>query len=171
MTDEIHIRALDGDDPEWMTRAFSDIGWNKPASLFCRYLSEQSAGIRSCWVASVNQAFAGYVTANWKPAYPGFAEQGIPEIQDLNVLPSFRRKGIGTALLDRAEAEVAGRSEIVGISVGLHPGYNDAQRLYGKRGYVPDGRGITYRGQYVREGDQITLDDGLLMHLTKRTGC
>ncbi len=65
----------------------------------------------------------------------------IPEIQDLNVLPPFRRKGIATMLLDRAEAEVACRSDVVGIGVGLHPGYNDAQRLYVKRGYIPDGLG------------------------------
>jgi hypothetical protein len=42
--------------------------------------------------------------------------------------------GIGTAnggtSLDRAEAEAARRSGVVGIGVGLHPGYNAAQRLY-----------------------------------------
>jgi hypothetical protein len=41
-------------------------------------------------------------------------------------------------------AEVARRSGVVGIGVGLHPSYNAAQRLYVKRGYIPDARGITY---------------------------
>jgi GNAT superfamily N-acetyltransferase len=136
--------------------------------LFRRYLTEQARGTRSCWVANVNDALAGYVTINWQPTYPGFAEQRIPEIQDLNVLPSFRRKGIGTALLDHAEAQMASRSDIVGIGVGLHPGYNAAQRLYGKRGYIPDGRGVTYKDRCLREGDQVTLDDDLLLHLIKR---
>ncbi|MDQ2841742.1 MAG: GNAT family N-acetyltransferase [Acidobacteriota bacterium] len=90
----------------------------------------------------------------------------IPEIQDLNVLPGFRRKGIATQLLDRAECEIASRSEVVGIGVGLHPGYNDAQRLYGKRGYIPDGQGITYRDRYLRQGEQVVLDDDLVLHLT-----
>ncbi|HKF46029.1 MAG TPA: GNAT family N-acetyltransferase [Terracidiphilus sp.] len=171
MTHGLQIRPLNDADPEVMERAFSAIGWSKPASQFRRYLGEQSAGTRSCWVAILNQTFAGYVTVNWKPPYPAFAEYGIPEIQDLNVLSSFRRKGIASALLDFAETEVAPRSELVGIAVGLHPGYNAAQKLYGKRGYIPDGRGITYKLRSVQEGEQVTLDDSLLLHLTKRIRC
>jgi GNAT superfamily N-acetyltransferase len=167
MTDGLHIRSLDATDPDEMARAFSRIGWFKPDSLFRRYLVEQARETRSCWVANLNNAFAGYITVNWQPTYPGFAEQRIPEIQDLNVLPPLRRKGIGTALLDCVEALIACRSDTVGISVGLHPGYNDALRLYGKRGYIPDGRGITYKDRYLREGDQVTLDDDLLLHLIK----
>jgi ribosomal protein S18 acetylase RimI-like enzyme len=102
------------------------------------------------------------------PAYLPFADAKIPEIQDLNVLPGFRRRGIATQLLDRAEEEIALRRGVVGISVGLHPGYNQAQRLYVKRGYIPDGRGVTYRYQPVKEGVQILLDDHLLLHLTKQ---
>ena len=33
---------------------------------------------------------------------------------------------------------------IVGIGVGLYPDYGSAQRLYIKRGYLPDGHGATY---------------------------
>jgi len=47
--------------------------------------------------------FAGYATVNWRPAYAGFAELNIPEIQDLNVLTRYPRKGIASLLLDRAE--------------------------------------------------------------------
>jgi len=84
------------------------------------------------------------------------------------VLTSYRRRGIATRLLDRAEAEVAPRSSAVGIGVGLHPGYNAAQRLYVKRGYIPDARGITYRECFVDEGASVGLDDDLLMHFTKQ---
>ena len=167
MTDGLHFRFLDDTDPPLMARAFTEIGWVKPIPLFQRYLDEQASGMRLCWVANLNTAFAGYVTVNWKPTYPAFAQQRIPEIQDLNVLPSFRKIGIGTSLLDQVEADIARRSAAVGISVGLHPGYNKAQKLYAKRGYVPDGRGVTYRGRYVREGEQVVLDDDLLLHLTK----
>lgn len=55
-----------------------------------------------------------------------------------------------------------------GIGMGLDPGYNDAHRLYVKRGYIPDGRGVTYRDRYLREGEQVVLDDDLLLHLVKR---
>ncbi len=168
MTDDLHIRPLRDTDAETMAEAFRAIGWEKPAALFRRYLAEEALSIRSCWVANLNLEFAGYVTVNWTPSYPVFAEQKIPEIQDLNVLPSFRRKGIGTALLDAAETEIARVSGVVGIGVGLHPGYNAALKLYGKRGYIPDGQGITYKDRYLTEGDQVILDDDLLLHLLKR---
>ena len=132
------------------------------------YLAEQSAGSRDCLVASVDRQFAGYVTVNWAPTYPGLVELQLPEIQDLNVLPRFRRRGVGTRLLDEAEALVGQRFCAVGIGVGLHPGYNAAQKLYVKRGYVPDGRGVTYRGSYVEEGSEVVLDDELVLHLTKQ---
>jgi hypothetical protein len=71
-------------------------------------------------------------------------------------------------LLDRAEAEVARLSGAVGIGVGLHPGYNAAQRLYVKRGYIPDARGITYRDRFVEDGAKVVVDDDLVMHFTKQ---
>lgn len=167
MTDALHIRSLDRFDPDPIAAAFASIGWLKPAAQFHRYLAEQASGIRLCWVAELEHVFAGYVTVNWKPTYPFFADQQIPEIQDLNVLPAHRRQGIGTALLDHAEAQIARVSDTAGIGVGLHPGYNAAQRLYVKRGYIPDGRGITYKDRYLHEGERIVLDDDLQLHLLK----
>jgi len=35
------------------------------------------------------------------------------------------------------------------------------------RGYVPDGKGLTYDGCPVRQGDEITVNDGLVLYLTK----
>jgi GNAT superfamily N-acetyltransferase len=168
MADAVQIRALNENDPATISAAFTSIGWGKPVGQYQRYLAEQAAGSRICLIATVAGQFAGYVTVNWAPMYLGFVELKVPEIQDLNVLPGFRRKGIGTRLLDRAEQEIALRSSIAGIGVGLHPGYNDAQRLYVKRGYAPDGRGVTYRNRYVEEGMQVVLDDDLVLHLTKR---
>ena len=163
----LHIRLLEESDPSAIAAAFKVIGWNKPETQYQRYLREQLAGTRTCYVAMVDGQFAGYVTVNWRSPYREFAELSIPEIQDLNVLPTFCGKGIASRLLDCAESEVARRSGIVGIAVGLHPGYNVAQRLYAKRGYIPDARGLTYRNRFVDEGASVVLDDDLLMHLTK----
>jgi GNAT superfamily N-acetyltransferase len=162
------IRALNQTDPRTMEQAFHSIGWNKPASLFERYLAEQASHTRACIVATLSEAFTGYITVCWKPGYPGFAERNIPEIQDLNVLPAFRRRGIATALLNEAEAQIARVSAVAGIGVGLHPGYNNAQKLYGQRGYIPDGLGVTYGNHFVREGEHVTLDDNLVLHLVRR---
>lgn len=168
--ESIHIRILEESDPPTIAGAFQNMGWSKPESQYTQYLHEQVAGSRTCFVATVDGQFAGYVTVNWRPNYAGFAELNIPEVQDLNVLTTYRRKGIASRLLDRAESEVAQRSGVVGIGVGLHPGYNAAQRLYVKRGYIPDGRGISYRDHFVDEGAQVRLDDDLVMHFTKQLG-
>jgi GNAT superfamily N-acetyltransferase len=164
----IQVRSIDQHDPPVIAAAFASIGSVKPEGKYRLYLEQEAAGIRNCLVATVDGEFAGYVTINWRPAYPAFAELEIPEIQDLNVLPAFRRRGIASRLLDLAEAQVARRSGVVGIGVGLHSGYNAAQRLYGLRGYIPDGRGVTYRDQYVGQYVQVMLDDHLVLHLTKR---
>jgi len=166
----VQIRPLEETDPPTIAAAFRNMGWNKPEGQYRQYLHEQVMGTRTCFVATVDAQFAGYVTVNWRPTYAGFADLNIPEIQDLNVLAIFRRKGIATRLLNRAEAEAARHSTVVGIGVGLHPGYNAAQRLYVKRGYIPDGRGITYRDQFLDEGTQVRLDDDVVIHLTKQLG-
>jgi GNAT superfamily N-acetyltransferase len=92
---------------------------------------------------------------------------GIPEIQDFNVLPRFRRQGIGTRLIDEVERKVSERSGVAGIGVGMSPDYGAAQRLYALRGYVPDGKGLTSNGSPVKPGDEITVNDGLVLYLTK----
>jgi len=162
------LRTLCEADPPVISAAFAAIGWVKPVAIYQRYLAEQSIGSRLCKLAYAGGQFAAYVTINWTPTYPGFIDPPIPEIQDLNVLPNFRRRGIASLLLDWAETEVALRSSEAGIGVGLHPGYNAAQQLYVKRGYTPDGRGITYRDRFVKEGETIILDDDLVTHLAKR---
>ncbi len=148
-----------------MAECVSGIG--KSVQLFDRYLVEQSEGSRAVFVGLIDQEFAGYITVKWNPTYPPLAAAGAPELQDLNVLPSLRRRGVATSLVTAAEREVKARSNLVGIAVGLHPGYNAAQRMYVRLGYVPDGNGITVREQPVRESQTITLDDNAVLHLEK----
>ena len=112
--------------------------------------------------------FAGYLTVDWSPVYPPFRLGGIPEITDFNVLPPFRRRGIGTRLMDEAERRIAERSPVVRIGFGLTPDYGAAQRMYVMRGYVPDGMGMRKNDRYVKPGDRLTADDDLVLFLTKR---
>jgi ribosomal protein S18 acetylase RimI-like enzyme len=146
--------------------AFDEIGWNKPESQYRRYLDEQEAGTRDVLVATVGGEFAGYVTVRWTSPYEPF--DGMPEIQDFNVLPKFRRRGIGSALMDAAEALVAERSPVVGIGVGLYPDYGQAQRMYVRRGYLPDGRGLIYDGRQVPPMETIRNDDSATLMFTKQ---
>jgi GNAT superfamily N-acetyltransferase len=167
MASGLVIRTLLETDAVVLSAAFTAIGWSKPAEQFVRYAAEADAGTRTNWIATVNGEMAGYVTLRWDPDCPGIRGLGIPEIQDLNVVPRFRRQGIASAMLDQAEAAAAERSEVVAIGVGLHPGYNAAQVLYVKRGYVPDGLGVTYGARFVEEGETLPFDDSLVLHFTK----
>jgi GNAT superfamily N-acetyltransferase len=165
---ELTVRRMVPEDARVMASAFSAIAWtSKTIELFARYSREQAEGRRHVLVALVAGEFAGYVTINWDPTYEPLARAGIPELEDLNVLPGFRRQGIATRLVATAEVVVSRRSRQVGIAVGLHPGYNAAQRMYVLRGYVPDGNGVTVGDEFVREGQTVTMDDQVLLHLLK----
>lgn len=161
------IRTLERERIPAMVRAFQRIRWDKPVHLFESYLAEQEDGRRVVLVALADSRFAGYLTVAWKPDYPPFRRRAVPEIQDFNVLPDYRRQGIGTRLMDEAEAIVAARSPVVGIGVGVYAAYGPAQRLYVRRGYVPDGRGLASHQRSVRPGDEVLVDDGLVLYLTK----
>src|SRR5262245_37351198 len=116
----LEIRRIRSGDAASMCKAFEAIGWrSKSVDLFERYRKEQAQGQREVILAFLRSAFAGYVTVNWTPTYGPLAVSGVPELQDLNVLPEFRRRGIGSRLIAEAEALVGRRSGRVGIAVGL----------------------------------------------------
>jgi GNAT superfamily N-acetyltransferase len=153
-------------DPEMIAAGMAAIGWDKPLSQYEKYLAQQREGVRSILVATVDGGeYAGYVTVNWKSPYEPF--NGIPEIQDFNVLPKLRRRGIGTALMDAAEALVAERSDTVAIGVGLYTDYGSAQRMYVRRGYIPDGAGLLYKLEPVPPGEMVRNDDDAILMFTK----
>lgn len=130
----MNIRILEKTDIHAIVSSFEKSGWQiKPSSVLEQYLDEQQQDKRFCLVAFDGEEFAGYVTLKWQSDYKIFADDNIPEISDLNVLPSFRNKGIGSALIEKCEKYAAERSNIVGIGVGLYPDYGSAQRLYIKR--------------------------------------
>jgi hypothetical protein len=69
--------------------------------------------------------------------------------------------------MDEAERIVAERFPVVGIGVGLSADYGAAQRMYVKRGYIPDGRGVSYNDHFPAPGETLPLDDSLVLHFTK----
>jgi ribosomal protein S18 acetylase RimI-like enzyme len=111
--------------------------------------------------------FAGYLTICWKSSYEPFRKESIPEITDFNVLPKFRRMRIGTQLMDRVEEEISRVSSIAGIGVGMTPDYGAAQRLYVLRGYIPNGLGLHWKDHHTQYGEQVRVDDDLVLYLTK----
>jgi GNAT superfamily N-acetyltransferase len=166
-SEQIEIRAFEKKDTPIIVNEFTRHHWPKPQSTFDLYWDEQNNNERFMWVAFHNAQFAGYVTLKWVSHYQSFKDQRIPEIMDLNVLPPFRNKGVGTRLLKIAEQLAATRSPIVGLGVGLYDDYGCAQKLYIKKGYIPDGFGVTYNYQSVIPGDSAPVDDDLVLWFTK----
>jgi hypothetical protein len=56
---------------------------------------------------------------------------------------------------------------VVGIGVGLYADYGSAQRMYFRRGYLPDGRGLMYDWKPVPPGELVRLDDDATLMFTK----
>ncbi len=146
---------------------FAQMGWPKSEGYFAACLAQQEQQSLICYVALQQGHYVGHVKLVWETDYQPLKQAGIPEIQDLNVLPAYRRRGIATRLIQHCEATAATRSDRIGIGVGLHPGYNAAQRLYSKLGYHLDGHGVDYDGVPVKMGQAYPFDDSLLIHLYK----
>ena len=167
MNESILIRNLKNEDCRIISEAFENQKWNKPFEQFQNYCNEQAKGKRKVLIAELENEFAGYLTVLRQSKYPPFREKNIPEINDFNVLIKFRNRGIGTALMDAAESLIATKTETIGIGVGMTADYGAAQRLYVKRGYIPDGLGVSQNGKILKYGDKITVDDDLTLWFTK----
>jgi ribosomal protein S18 acetylase RimI-like enzyme len=109
----------------------------------------------------------GIITIRWQSRYPLFRERQIPLIQNIEIRYEDRGRGLGNQMLERAEREIARRSHLAGLVVGISGDYGPAQRLYARRGYVPDGRGVCRQFTPLKNGDVVTVDHDLLLWLVK----
>lgn len=132
------------------------------------HLADHGDGSGTTLIARRAGRIAGIVTMRWTSNNPVFAENGIPLIHQLVVAPDCRRSGVATALMEAIEqlAWMGGR-RTVGITVGLFDDYGPAQRLYAKRGYLPDGRGVCQGTVPLQRGQAIRLDHDVILWLTK----
>ncbi len=155
-------------DCETIAKSFERQNWHKPLTQYQNYWSEQTQGTREVLVAAADTEFAGYLTIIRQSDFENFRAQNIPEIVDFNVLIKFRQRGIGSALMESAENLIAEKHDFAGIRVGLTGDYGAAQRMYVKRGYIPDGSGISQNGAALQFGDKIIVDDDLALSFTKK---
>ena len=138
------IRKMQESDIKDLSRGFISQGWPSREEILTRYFKEQESGEREVLVAEVEGALAGYITILPCAKQGPFAEI-YPELSDFNVFEPFQNQGIGNLLLEEAEKRVRLISDKVTLGVGLHSGYGPVQRLYIKRGYIPDGTGVWYQ--------------------------
>ena len=163
------VQRLAKNDIDEIAKAFSDLGWRKPKSQYESYLEEQDRDERLVLVAKYDNRFAGYSTIVWSSGYKDFQTIQIPEVKDLNVLPQFRKKGIGKALMLECEKEAKAKRHIcLGLGVALLADYGSAQRLYFSLGYKPDGKGLHIGPEPVMHGQNLVVDDDLVLYLSKK---
>ena len=111
---------------------------------------------------------AGYINIYPDSEWGAFAGRGYPELVDFGVLEKYRRNGIGSKLMDIAEQIALEYADIVYLGVGMHAGYGSAQRMYVKRGYIPDGSGVWYGDEVCEQNADCRNDDDLVLYLSKK---
>ena len=165
---DIRIIPAGQDDIPRLDALVDVLGYYNAPGYFERCIAEQNEGKRAVFIAMLGGKDVAYAMINWQPGYAPFRRLNIPEIQDINTISAARRQGVATALIRHCEdaAREKGFSEI-GIGVGLHSGYGNAQRLYVKLGYVPDGAGVTYDREPVTPIEMRPIDDNLSLMMLK----
>ena len=164
----INIRNMTFSDIDTIYNNFKEQNWNKPKKQFESYYENQKSGEVAVIVATVQNDIAGYLTINPQAKIGPFANKNIPEISDLNVFMKYQKKGIANRLLDFAENLVAKNYGTICLGVGLHSGYGQAQRIYVKRGYIPDGTGVWYSDKKAESYKPYPIDDDLVLYMSKK---
>lgn len=164
---KIEIRNMEKYDVEKIEKMFFKQGWGSRKEVLLNYLLEQELKQRWVFIAEIEGKITGYVTLV-PLAKHGPYKGKYPEIVDFNVFEGFQKQGIGNRLLCEAELTAKLLSDVITLGVGLHKGYGPAQRIYIKRGYVPDGSGVWFNNENIDMNTPCINDDNLVLYLSKK---
>lgn len=165
---EVLIRDMIPSDAQIITDEEIKQGWHQTTEKYEMRLVHQAEGSAHAIVAEYRGNVAGYINVYVQAIVGSFANLGMPEIIDFGVLEKYRKKGIGSILMDVAESIAAKSSDTVCLSVGVHNGYGAAQRMYVKRGYIPDGSGVWYGESVCPKYEDCCNDDDLVLFFSKK---
>lgn len=159
---EITIRKMTREDIPTIVQEEIAQGWHAESKKYEIRMNDMENGKSIALVAEYGGSVAGYINVY----YCG----ETPEIVDFGVLQKYQKHGIGSKLMDIAESIAFEQSPVVSLSVGLHSGYGNAQRMYVKRGYIPDGKGVYYHDIPCIPYENYQNDDSLLLKMYKCQG-
>ena len=165
---EILVRHMTAPDAYTITEEEIAQGWHTSVSKYENRLRDHAQGRAIALTAEYRGRVAGYISVYLKARSGPFAGKNIPEIVDFGVLEKYRGHGVGSRLLDIAEEIAADFAEEVCLGVGLHSGYGRAQRMYVRRGYLPDGSGVWYRDAVCAPYTACCNDDDLVLYMAKK---
>jgi GNAT superfamily N-acetyltransferase len=143
----IVVRELTANEVEYVDR-------HLPLSRLDQHVEQGSTYL----IAWENDEPVGHAHLAWNGT-----QLGIPEVQDVYVLPEQRRRGIGTLLTRAAEDEARRRGwNAISLSVS-EAGNPEARRLYESLGFGDAGIGpVRVSGTIVLRGLPLEVDDTLL---------
>ena len=164
---DIAVQPVDDGSSESTVRFL--IEWVSEGEAEARsYLADHAEPDGASLIATGSSEVIGYLAIVWESDYAGFRSRGISLVHQIAVAGPFLRQGVATLLMDAGEQLARDRGiATLGITVGLFDEYGPAQRLYGRRGYIPDGRGACLGQRPLSKGMQVTIDDDLIIWLTK----
>lgn len=165
---DIRIRTIRESDASAICREEIAQGWSQTEDKYKNRIADHVRGKSISLVAEYKGNVAGYINIYPNSEYGAFANKGYCEIVDFGVLEKYRCHGIGSKLMDMAEKIAASYADTVYLGVGLHSGYGSAQRMYCKRGYIPDGTGIWYDDEIAKPHEMYSNDDDLVLYLSKK---
>lgn len=161
------IRTILPTDPKIICAGEIAQGWHQTEDKYLQRLADNASGKSISLIAEYEGHAAGYINVYPDADNGPFKGSGYPEIVDFGVLEKYRCRGIGSRLMDIAEEIAAGYADTVYLAVGLHSGYGSAQRMYVKRGYIPDGSGAWYGNSQAAPYKTYCNDDDLMLYLSK----
>ena len=167
--EEVVIRNMEEADAPIFVDEYTAQGWHDDIEGYLMRLRDQAEGKCVALTAEYQGHPAGSLYLYMNAKEGPFKDKAWPEIVDFNVLKKYQRKGIGNRLMDAAEQIAAQHADTVCLGVGLSREYGTAQRMYVKRGYIPDGSGVWYQNeQCVQYETNCTVDDDLVLFLSKK---
>jgi ribosomal protein S18 acetylase RimI-like enzyme len=112
----------------------ADAAWRLRRERYVRWLAEPGAFVL---VAERDGRAVGYALVVVVDGYDGWASGAqLGEVRDLAVLPELRGRGVGGALMDAVERELA-NAGIRECRLMVLAGNEDAERFYRRRGMAP----------------------------------
>lgn len=163
---DISVRRMTYADIPAICEAYDHKSDNDAAYLN-RQLANQDKQECSALLALYHENVAGYVLLYYRCRWGGLANCNLPSVVDLIVFKDYRQKKIATVLMDVAENIAKKHCDKVYLDVCLNAEYGPAQRLYTKRGYIPDGKGIYYEGKVCETDADCKNNDELALCLVK----
>lgn len=165
--ENIMIRSMKQNDAQIIYDEYIAQNWHHPIEVLESYYKDQENNKKKIFIAEYNGDVAGYTTLIFSDSVGPFAHKEFPVVVDFSVFIKYRNKGIGNKILDVVEDYASKISDTICLGVGLHSGYGSAQRMYIKRGYVPDGTGVWYQDKNLEQYADCKNDDDLILYLSK----